>query len=162
MKLEMFLVLALAASSSSAQQAPPETQTVTLAAGVPLHIKTTRTVALRTGATVEGVLTEPIYVHDRLVLPKGVTARGTVIAYAPVARKIRAEALLNGDVTPLHLPVVNFNSLHGDAWSGRRQLPFPRACSRHATGALRRGKEAAVAVSAGEDDGPRAHQVHLR
>jgi hypothetical protein len=104
----------LAASSSPAQQAPPATQTVTLAAGVPLHIKTTRTVALRTGASVEGVLTEPVYVHDRLVLPKGATARGTVIAYAPVARKIRAEALLNGDVTPLHQPVVNFTSLHVD------------------------------------------------
>ena len=114
MKFESIAVLAFAASASSAQMASPATQTLTLAVGVPLHIKTTHTVALRTGASVEGVLTEPVYVLDRLVLPKGAIARGTVIAYAPVARKIRAEAWLNGDVTPLHQPVVNFTILHVD------------------------------------------------
>ncbi|MEO7030687.1 MAG: hypothetical protein ABI147_14925 [Acidobacteriaceae bacterium] len=114
MKLQwqILFVLTVAASTSSAQQVASATQTVTLAAGVPLHIRTTRTVSLRTGTVIEGELTEPIYVLDRLVLPKGAIARGTIVAYAPVPGKVRAEALLNGDVTPLHQPVVNFTSLH--------------------------------------------------
>ncbi len=86
-----------------------ETQTVTLAVGVPLHVRVTRTSRLSRGSSVEGVLTEPVYVFDRLAVPAGAVVHGIVTAYAPVDKRARAEALLNGDVTPLHLPVVNFN-----------------------------------------------------
>jgi len=116
MKLQVLAVLAVVAAASPAQQPAQlptlSTQSLTIAAGVPLHIRTSRTVHLRIGVPVEGVLTEPIYVVDRLVLPKGAIAHGVVIAYAPVPGKERAQALLNGDVTPLHQPVVDFTSLH--------------------------------------------------
>jgi hypothetical protein len=97
-------------SPAYAQQ--PALATLTLAKGVPLHIRVTRTAKLRTGAPVEGVLTEPIYAHDRLVLPLGTVVRGMVSEYALIERQVRVQALLNGDVTPLHDPVVDFNSLH--------------------------------------------------
>jgi hypothetical protein len=79
---------------------------------VPLHIRITRTAHLHTGAAVAGILTEPIYVRDRLVMPVGSAVRGTVAEYAPVDRIVREQALLNGDVTPLHDPVVHFTNLH--------------------------------------------------
>ena len=58
-----------------------------------------------------GVLTEPIYVRDRLVLPIGSAVHGNVVEYAPVEHLVREQALLNGDVTPLHDPVVDFTSV---------------------------------------------------
>jgi hypothetical protein len=54
------------------------TQQVTIPSGVPLHIRVTRTASLRKGAQVEGLLTEPVYVFDRLVLPGNAVVRGSV------------------------------------------------------------------------------------
>jgi hypothetical protein len=100
--------LCLAALAASAQILPaPDT----LPAGVPLRIRITRTAHLHRGAPVVGVLTEPVFLRNRLVLPQNSIVRGVVIAYAPVARKLRTQALLNGDVTPLHDPIVTFNTV---------------------------------------------------
>ena len=98
------------AGPAFAQQ--PARAPLTLATGVPLHIRVTRTAKLRTGTSVEGVLTEPIYSLDRLVLPQGTVVHGTVTDYTPIAHQVRLQALLNGDVTPLHDPVVDFSTLH--------------------------------------------------
>jgi hypothetical protein len=102
------LPLSLFATVSSARSLPAPDA---LPTGVPLRIRITRTAHLHIGAPVTGVLTEPVYLHDHLVLPQNTIVRGTVTAYAPVDRKLRAQALLNGDVTPLHDPVVGFNRL---------------------------------------------------
>ncbi len=100
---------------SYAQQTVPGTDvgtdTVTIPQGVPLHVRVTRRARLRKGAEVEGALTEPVYVYDRLVLPADTVIRGRVSSLVPADRKIRIQALLNGDVTPLHDPVVNFTSI---------------------------------------------------
>jgi len=88
------------------------TQNITVAEGVPLHIRVTHTANLHAGQPVTGVLTAPIFVRDRMVLPAGSTVHGTVVAYVPVAHLVREQALLNGDVTPLHNPVVNFTTVH--------------------------------------------------
>lgn len=93
------------AQSLSARASDP------LPAGVPLRIRVIHTAHLHIGAKVTGVLTEPVYLHDHLVLPQNTVVRGIVTAYAPVDRKLRTQALLNGDVTPLHDPVVDFNRL---------------------------------------------------
>jgi hypothetical protein len=105
-------VMSSVAAMLSAQEHPSDIQPVTIAAGVPLHVRVTRTAHLKIGAHVEGILTSPIYVYDRLVLPEGEAVRGTVIATPDADRILRMKALLNGDVTPLHDPVVNFSSLH--------------------------------------------------
>lgn len=97
-------------SSSSMPAAPMEV--VTVHAGVPLHVTITRTAHLHIGTAVEGILTNPIYAKDRLVLPTGSRVDGRVAAYAPLAKIDREQALLNGDVTPLHAPVVDFTSIH--------------------------------------------------
>lgn len=89
----------------------PGTETVTIPQGVPLHVRVTRRTHLRKESEVDGVLTEPVYVYDRLVLPAGAVIRGRVSSLVPADHKIRTQALLNGDVTPLHDPVVNFTSI---------------------------------------------------
>ncbi len=111
MRLPFFVAafpLSLFALLGSAQRLPAPGA---LPAGVPLRIRVTHTARLHIGAPVSGVLTEPVYSHDHLVLPQNTIVRGTVTAYAPVEGKLRAQALLNGDVTPLHDPVVDFNLL---------------------------------------------------
>lgn len=82
-----------------------------LPAGTPLRIRITRTAHLHLGAPVTGVLTEPIYFHDQLAIPSDTIVRGTVTAYAPLDRTTLIKARLNGDVTPLHNPVVTFTQL---------------------------------------------------
>lgn len=107
-----FTVLFLALVSAAATaQVRVSRATAAIPAGVPLHIRVTRTAALRKGAEVQGVLTEPVYLHDRLALPQNTVVRGVVTGYTPVDRKLRTEALLNGDLTPLHGPVVEFDDL---------------------------------------------------
>jgi hypothetical protein len=106
-----FLAFLLSVTASAAAQ-QTELQPITIATGVPLHVRVTRTAKLRMGTTVEGVLTEPVYVRDRLVLPLGSVVRGSVADYVPVAGLVHAQALLNGDVTPMHDPMVNFSVVH--------------------------------------------------
>lgn len=102
------LTLLVVVGSAQSQSAPGSDP---LPAGVPLRIRITRTAHLHIGAKVTGVLTEPVYLHDHLVLPQNTVVRGVVTAYAPVERKLRTQALLNGDVTPLHDPIVEFDRL---------------------------------------------------
>jgi hypothetical protein len=83
----------------------------TLPVGVPLRVRITHTAHLHIGTPVTGVLTEPVYLHDHLVLPQNTTVFGVVTGYARIDRKLRTQALLNGDVTPLHDPVIDFNRL---------------------------------------------------
>jgi hypothetical protein len=101
----------LSGSLAEGQALPINTQTVQLPVGIPLHVRVTRTVSLRRGISIEGKLTEPVYLYDRLVLPKDSIVLGVVSDLAPIDRKIRTQALLNGDVTPLHDPVVNFKTI---------------------------------------------------
>lgn len=103
------LPLSLLTAIGSAQVLPaPEP---VLPFGVPLHIRITHTAHLHIGTPVTGVLTEPVYLHDHLVLPQNTTVLGVVTGYARIDRKLRTQALLNGDFTPLHDPVVDFNRL---------------------------------------------------
>ena len=111
------LPLSLLAAIGSAQ-VPSAPAAGPVPVGVPLRIRITRTAHLHLGAPVTGVLTEPVYLHDHLVLPQNATVRGVITGYAPVDRKLRTQALLNGDVTPLHDPVVTFNRLRLPGASG--------------------------------------------
>ncbi len=92
-------------------QSVSDTQLITIASGVPLHVRVTHTSRLRRGAMLEGQLTGPVYVYDRLVLPVGSVVRGSVSGLVPPEKKLRVQAILNGDVTPLHIPIVNFNTV---------------------------------------------------
>ncbi len=108
-------------------------QAVTVQTGVPLHVALTRTAAMRVGAPVEGVLTDPVWVYDRMIWPKGSVVRGTVASLAPMKGEDRLKARLNGDLTPLHMPVVRITSVEADgnrtmldAQGGERQTETVR------------------------------------
>jgi hypothetical protein len=95
-----------------AQVPASNVQKITIPSDLPLHVRVTHTAKLSFGAPVEGVLTEPVYVYDRIVLPKDSPIYGVVQGFAPVDHKLRTQAILDGDLTPLHDPVVNFNKIH--------------------------------------------------
>ncbi len=81
----------------------------TIPAGVPIAVRSTRTTGLAQGQAIEGTLIDPVYVYDQLVLPAGSIVRGTVSGTTPVHGIPRAKALLNGDITPLKMPLVRFD-----------------------------------------------------
>jgi hypothetical protein len=107
LSLASLLVISCLTSTPSLGQS----LTDALPPSTPLRIRITHTAHLHIGTRVTGVLTEPVYLYDHLVLPQNTTILGVVTGYTPVDRKLRTEALLNGDVTPLHDPVVEFNRL---------------------------------------------------
>ena len=87
---------------------------LTVDAGVPLHVTLVKTAGMKAGAPVEGVLTEPVWVYDRMVWPKGAVVRGVVASLAPLGGQDRLEARLNGDLTPLKVPTLRFTSVRAD------------------------------------------------
>jgi hypothetical protein len=80
-------------------------------AGVPLRIQVDRRYPIDTGTKVEGHLIAPVYLVDREVLPVNTKVSGSVIASRPVRGKERADALLNGDFTPLRKPELRFDAI---------------------------------------------------
>lgn len=95
-------ILVLLAPIASAQSL----QSLSLPAGVPLHLRLDRTAHMSVGAPVTATLTEPVYLVDRLALPAGCIVRGHVERLIPADKKLRLQAHLDGDITPLHEPIL--------------------------------------------------------
>ena len=84
---------------------------LSIPAEVPLRLEITQTLTLQTGKPFRGKLTEPVYGPNRLLLPVGTAAEG-VISDTPAAdRSTRVNAKLDGDFTPLRVPVVRVTQL---------------------------------------------------
>ena len=80
-------------------------------ADVPLRLKITHTLTLKAGTPFRGELTEPVYGPDRLLLPAGTTAQGVVSSTLAADRSTRVNAKLDGDFTPLRVPVIHVTQL---------------------------------------------------
>jgi hypothetical protein len=94
------------------QPLPPDPATrLVIPANIPLRVKVTRTVTLKTGTPFRGQLIEPVYGPDRLLLPAGTTAEGAVSATPAADRSTRVNAKLDGDFTPLRTPVIRVTQL---------------------------------------------------
>ena len=92
------LAAALIALPASAQSTEPHVQLV-VRAGRSLRIALDRTVRVRSvGQQVTGMLVEPVYVYDRIVLPAGIRAIG-VGAIEGLPRGARVRTILAGDFT---------------------------------------------------------------
>ena len=102
-----FTPLLEAAGTPTADADAPTT--ITVPAGSALFLKTSKTVNLKRGTAIEGELTRPLYIYDRMVLPAGTVLHGTVSGAEPLHGTLRTQALLNGDVTPLKTPVLRFD-----------------------------------------------------
>jgi hypothetical protein len=83
----------------------------TLPGGLPLRIAIDHRYSMKTGTRVEGHLTSPVYIVDRIVLPVDTPVYGIVSGRRPVQRNIRVNALMDGDFTPLAEPEVRFERM---------------------------------------------------
>jgi hypothetical protein len=108
--------------------------TATVAASVPLRVEIDHGYRLRAGQQILGHLTEPVYVSRSLVIPAGAQVIGTITATHPVRRGERANALLDGDFTPLKDPVVQFHTL---VLPGGARLPIATSVTERTTQMVR-------------------------
>jgi hypothetical protein len=109
----VFLAACVPSGARAQVQPPPQQDPSSLAvpADVPLRIEVTRTLTLKIGQPFHGQLIEPVYGPDRLLLPAGTTAEGVVSATPAADRSTRVNAKLDGDFTPLRVPVIRVTQL---------------------------------------------------
>jgi hypothetical protein len=94
-----------------AQQSEPAV-TLTLNAGRPLDVVLDQRVTIKAvGQAVNGVLVEPLYAYDRVVVPAGTKVLGHVAALEGVSKVARTRAYLSGDLTPMRKVVLEFDTL---------------------------------------------------
>jgi hypothetical protein len=97
-------------AQAQSQQAAPDAS-ASVPANVPLRVEVTQTIPLQAGKPFRGRLIEPIYGPDRLLLPTGTAAEGVVSATPSADRTTRVNAKLDGDFTPLRVPVIRVTQL---------------------------------------------------
>ncbi|HZQ55967.1 MAG TPA: hypothetical protein VFB14_27480 [Bryobacteraceae bacterium] len=110
------LVAAIAASGHSihAQQtiAPGKKIPVHLEvpAGTPLRLYLTHKVWYRQGEPIEAKFAEPVWAFDRVVIPAGMVAEGSIVSLNPVSKLVRTRAVVGGDFTPLKQALASFTT----------------------------------------------------
>jgi len=111
----MFFALALPPATLLCQTGPG-----TVPAGTPLTVRIEQNTPMRAGEPVSGRLLYPIYADNRLLLPKDTVIRGEVVSlHSDHSRRVRA--VMGGDFTPFHTPVVHFTEIK---LSNGRTVPF--------------------------------------
>ncbi len=106
----LLYLLATCAALPASSVARCESPTVSIPAGTPLAVKIGAPLPMKVGEPIRAEMIYPVYVDNRLVLPAGTVVRGSVVSLRPNrARRIRA--LLGGDFTPFHTPVVRFDHI---------------------------------------------------
>jgi hypothetical protein len=102
--------VATTTGSAFAQDLAPASSEL-VPAGVPLRVELDKSYRMRVGTTIEGHLTEPIYLIDHVAVPVNSKVFGTITGKHPVSRQIRTAAMFNGDLTPLKDADVTFSDL---------------------------------------------------
>ena len=87
-----------------------QTATVEIGSTTPLSIELLRHSPMRAGETLEGQLLYPVYVGNRIALPRGTLFRGQVVRLE-ADRSRRIHSRLRGDFTPFYVPLVQFNQV---------------------------------------------------
>jgi hypothetical protein len=100
-----------AGPSPSPSPSPDPVPSLSIPPEVPLRLEITHTVTLQIGKAFHGKLTEPVYGPNRLLLPAGTTAEGVISATPAADRGTRVNAKLDGDFTPLRVPVIRVTQL---------------------------------------------------
>jgi hypothetical protein len=100
------------AAKAAANDDPKVTIPLSLEKGTPLGVALDHRVPIRKkGEPVEGLLTEPVYSFDRIIAPAGAKVTGHLTEVEAVPRRRRAQAMLQGDFTPLRTAKVEFDTL---------------------------------------------------
>ena len=86
-----------------------QTEGGTLPAETPLALRIDEHLPMRDGQPVRAHLLYPVYANDKLLLPKDTVVAGSVVELrSDHSRRVRA--VLGGDFTPFHKPVVRFTN----------------------------------------------------
>ncbi len=110
----LFVSLASAGWAQSAPDPNPDPNPapqLSIPAEVPLRVELTNTIPLKAGKPFRGRLMEPVYGPDRLLIPAGAAAEGFIFATPAAERSARINAKLDGDFTPLRVPVIHVTEL---------------------------------------------------
>ncbi len=108
-----FLVMTASAQPLHAVAAAddPSSAVLVIPSEIPLRLEIARTLTLKPGEPFNARLIEPVYGPNRLLLPSGTTAEGVVSATPAADRGTRINAKLDGDFTPLRVPVIRVTEL---------------------------------------------------
>lgn len=79
--------------------------------GEVIDVQVERDAGMKVGQTVRARTVYPVYVDNRMVIPSGAELVGTITALKAAPKKMRLNAKLGGDFTPLHSPVIQFDHL---------------------------------------------------
>lgn len=97
---------------SKPEAVPPQTVPLTVAKGTSLQVALEKEVRIRrVGQCVHGVVVEPVYAFDHLVVPEGSKVRGEVTKIESISGSRRTLAGLDGDFTPVRQIEVRFTDL---------------------------------------------------
>ena len=91
--------------------ADSENRSLAVVSGTKVRVAIIQRTKLKTGESIEGRLTEPIYVENQLAIPTGALLQGTIVSVHPASRSKRLDAKFHGDFTPLGEPVMQFTGL---------------------------------------------------
>jgi hypothetical protein len=101
-----------APASAQTSTASASSVKLTVPKGAPLRVALDKEVSIRkVGERVEGRLVEPVYAFDYAALPAGSQVFGQVKEIDGVSKGKRADAMLAGDFTPLHIAKIEFDEL---------------------------------------------------
>lgn len=107
----MLLILLSLSQSALCFAAPGGAQPLTVSSGSAFRVEVTRRARLQKNSVIEGLLLEPIYAENRLLIPSGALLEGTISEVRPAAHGKRVEAKFHGDFTPLNEPVIQWTVL---------------------------------------------------
>ena len=115
------LAFALSARAASASQSTGDAVELVVKAGRPLRVALNQRLRVeRVGQTVIGTLVEPVFAHDRIVVPAGTQLRGHVARLENASKMTRARTMLGGDFSPRRHVVLQFDTVLIDG----RELPI--------------------------------------
>jgi hypothetical protein len=82
-----------------------------LPAGTILAVQLSADASMKVGAPVRGLVTEPVYAHDKLLIPRGSVLTGQIVELERASHSRSVNAKLQGDFTPLHEAAVKFEQI---------------------------------------------------
>lgn len=97
--------------AATAKPSVPKRQIAVLPTGLPLRVQLDKRYRLRKGTAITGRLLDAVYSGNDIVLPRNTIVFGNIANVQPARKSTRTWALLDGDVTPLKTPVLDFNAV---------------------------------------------------
>lgn len=125
-----------ASSTPSVKPAPPADTAIdlTVPAGTPIKIALDEEIKVKkVGQPVHGKVVDPVYAFDKLVVPRGTEAIGTISQIEEVPKKVRTLSALDANFSPPHAVHVDFNEL---VMADGRHLPIDTVVTPASNGVL--------------------------